>query len=607
MMLRNTIFTGILAAYVGLAQTTAPPVTPVMLRGAGASTGRNWLTNGYTPQETRYSPLKQIDATNVARLGLHKVYPIGAGGGGQEATPLVQDGVLYTITNWSMVYAYDLRTHEQLWHWDPEINKEAVRPKLCCGVVNRGIAMYQDLIIAPINDGRLMGIDRKTGKPRWEARVAYSQDEFTLTIAPRIAGDKVIVGVAGGDRPTRGFFDAYDARTGKRAWRFYTVPGDPSKPFEQPAMAKAAATWDGEWWKLGGGGAVWDAIAYDPAADLVYVGTGNAEPWPEEIRKTQGRDNFYVCSIIAVHASTGLYAWHYQVVPNDNWDYDAVQQLMLADLTINGRARKVIMQASKNGFYYVLDRLTGQFISGEPFSKVNWASGIDYKTGRPKVNPGAVYSKTPVTIFPTAGGAHNWAPMSFHPATGLVYIPTTTGSSWTFAAVEEYKPIRGQTNGIVSPMPTPRDSGLPVIGPEPVDGGRGALVAWDPIAQKTRWRQPGGGGIGGGTVATAGNIVFQVINDGRFLAYSADKGEKLFEINTGMRSGMGPPMTYEVDGKQYVALMGGVGQVSGNAGPQNAGTSTPPRLMVFTLDGKEPMPAAAQTLTPPPVTPQADR
>ena len=567
-------------------------------------TGRDWVSYGFTPGETRYVPLKQIDTSNVSRLGLDHAYDLGAGGGGQEATPLVRNGVLYAITNWSVVYAFDMRTQERLWRWDPEVNREAVRPKICCGVVNRGLASFEDLIIAPVIDGRLQGIDAKTGKVRWEARVAFPQDDFTVTIAPRMAGNKVIVGVSGGDHPTRGFIDAFDARTGAHAWRFYTVPGDPAKGFENEAMRKAAATWDGDWWKRGGGGAVWDAIAYDPQLDLVYFGTGNAEPWPEELRKTNSKDNLYTCSILAVRGATGQYVWHYQVVPNDNWDFDSVQQLMLADLTIEGRPRKVIMQAPKNGFYYVLDRVTGQFISAEPFSKVNWASRIDAKTGRPVVNAGAVYGREPVTIFPTAGGAHNWAPMAFHPGTGLVYIPTTTGASWTFAATDIFDPKPGATNGIVRPMPKPRESGLPYIGPKPAEGapggnGSGALVAWDPVAQTTRWRMPGGGGIGGGAVATGGNLVFQTINNGHLLAYSADKGEKLLEIDTRLRSGMGPPITFEVDGKQYVAVMGGVGGVTGNAGPGNAATGATPKLLVFAMDGKAALPEPGEPEKPP--------
>ncbi len=580
------------------------PVDDARLKSAGGN-GADWLTYGFTPGETRYSPLNQINSGNVKRLGLAWSYDLGAGGGGQEATPLVWNGVIYGITNWSVVFAVDARTGKERWRWDPEVNQNAVRPSICCGVVNRGVAIYQGLIIAPIIDGRLQALDAETGKPVWEARVAYSQDEYTLTIAPRIANGKVIVGVSGGDHPKRGFFDAYDAMNGHRLWRFYTIPGDPAKPFESSAMRRAAETWDPNAWKLGGGGAVWDGIAYDPDTDLVYAGTGNAEPWPEEFRGVKGKDGLYACSILAVHASTGELAWHYQTVPDDTWDFDSVQQMMLTELTINGRPRKVIMQASKNGFFYVLDRVTGEFISAEPYAKVNWAKGVDPKTGRPIVNPGARYGHEPVTIFPSAGGAHNWSPMSFNPATGLVYISGNTASSWTFASVDEFeaKTDRTSNNGLVRPMPMPRENNLPVIGPEPLPGtgSRGALIAWDPVKQQIRWRMPGGGGIGGGTVSTAGNLVFQVINDGRLLAYSADKGEKLLEIQTGMKSGMGPPITYQLDGQQYVALMGGIGTVIGNAGPQNSPTAIPPKLLVYMLDGTAilPEPPKPQTASEP--------
>jgi quinohemoprotein ethanol dehydrogenase len=562
-------------------------------------TGDDWLTYGLNQAETRFSPLKQIDATNVRRLGLEWSYDIRSGGGGQEATPLVWNGTIYGITNWSVVFALDARTGKERWRWDPEVNRTAVRPRICCGVVNRGLAIYQGLIIAPVIDGRLQALDAETGKVVWEARVAFPQDEYTITMAPRIAKGKVIIGASGGDRPTRGFFDAYDAMTGRRAWRFYTVPGDPSKPFENIAMKRAAETWDREWWKLGGGGAVWDGMAYDPDAQLVYVGTGNAEPWAQQLRSSPGKDNWYVCSILAVHVDTGELKWHYQVVPGDIWDFDSVQHLILADLTIDGRLRKVIMQANKNAFYYVIDRLTGQFISAQPFSRVTWAKGIDPKTGRPIVNPEALYGAEPIAISPGGGGAHNWSPMSFNPIAGLAYIPTSTSNSFTYAAEAAFNPQPGKTTGTVRPMPDATRPPPPATGPEPLEGTRGALVAWDPVAQQMRWRMPGGGGIGGGTLTTAGNLVFQTINDGRLIAYSADKGEKLLEVQTGLRSGMGPPMTYRVAGRQYISLMGGVGAVTlGNAGPGNTETPFSPKLLTFVLDGAAPLPVGAALANP---------
>jgi quinohemoprotein ethanol dehydrogenase len=549
----------------------------------------DWPTYGLNLAETRFSPLADIDTTNVATLAPAWGFELGSGGGGQEATPLVVDGVFYAITNWSIVFAVDARTGMEKWRWDPQVNQAAVRPEICCGVVNRGVAYHQGMVIAPVIDGRLLALDAVTGKPVWESRVAYPQDHFTITMAPRVARDKVIIGVSGGDRPTRGFFDAYDVKTGRRAWRFYTVPGDPSKPFENAAMRKAADTWDQEWWKKGGGGAVWDGMAFDPELGLVYVGTGNAEPWTFHLRSSRDKDNLYVASILAVNVDSGELKWHYQVVPGDNWDFDSVQHLILADLPIGGRTRKVIMQANKNAFYYVIDRVTGQFISAQPFSQVTWAKGIDQRTGRPMVNEEAYYGTEAILISPGGGGAHNWAPMSFNPITGLTYIPTSTANSFTYAAETTFNPQPGRMTGTVRPAPPPVRPPPPAIGPAPIEGpgGRGALVAWDPVAQQMRWRMPGGGGIGGGTLTTAGNLVFQVLGNGRLVAYSADKGEKLLDLDTGLRSGMGPPMTYRLDGRQYIALMGGVGTVTGgNAGPGNQATPFSPKLLTFVLPGR---------------------
>ena len=638
-----------LTAWVAAGQQ-ARRISDADLRNAG-KTGGEWLTYGLNYNENRFSPLDQINTGNISRLGLAWSYDVGPGGGSQEATPLVWDGTLYGITNWSVAFAVDVRTGKEKWRWDPEVNQTAVRPKICCGIVNRGLALYEGLIIAPIIDGRLEALDAGTGKVVWEARVEYPQDNYTLTMAPRIVKGKVIIGVSGSEYPVRGFFDAYDAQTGRRAWRFYTVPGDPSKPFENEAMRKAAATWESDFWKLGGGGTVWDGMAYDAEANLLYVGTGNAGPWPEDLRKQTGKANLYVCSIVAVNPDTGVLQWYYQVVPADIWDYDSVQQMILADLTIRGRQRKVLMQANKDGFYYVIDRISGEFISGQPFAEVTWAKGLDEKTGLPIVNQEAHYGKdSKVTLAPGPGGAHNWSPMSFNPNTGLVYIPTASASSFTFQSDPNFNYRPGRMNmGIVfggfgqqpaSPATSvPTRPSPPAIGPTPPEGQRGgALVAWDPVTQKERWRRSGGGSIGGGTVTTAGNLVLQVVPDGRLIAYSADKGDKLLEVQTGLRGGMGPPITYLLDGKQYVSVMGGTGPVTNpfgggagenrggaNRGGANTGTTAPgtagaaepntpggnappfpnannavlPKLLTFVLDGKEPLPVAGTPATPP--------
>lgn len=549
----------------------------------------DWLSYGRDQRETRYSTLKEINDTNADRLGLDWTYIAGAGGGNQEGTPLVHDGILYGITSWSVVFAVNGATGEEIWRWDPEVNQPETRPAICCGIVNRGMAIYEDMIIAPSIDGRLFALDIKTGRPIWEARDVYSQDELTLTMAPRMAGDKVIIGAAGGDHTTRGRFDAFDVHTGKHLWRFYTVPGNPADGFENEAMAKAAETWGGEWWKNGGGAAVWDGIAYDPDLNLVYVGTGNAEPWVQKFRGKKDVDNLYTCSIIAVDADTGEYKWHFQTVPNDNWDFDSVQQLMLLDLDINGQTRKVITQASKNGFFWVLDRATGEFIQGAPFVKVDWALGLD-ENGRPIVNPEAYYDDDPVgiEIYPTGGGAHNWSAMSFNPNTGLVYIPSSY-QPFPYKAQEEY---REGSSGYARPTGELRKMSS-FIGPVAPEGWRGGIQAWDPVKNELAWQIEGGGGIGGGTSTTAGDLVFQVTNDGRFRAIKADDGKVLYEFDTGQR-GMAPPITYEADGEQYVAFIGGMGRPAQNYGKNNATIENPVRLYAFKLGGNLELPAPIQ-------------
>jgi quinohemoprotein ethanol dehydrogenase len=615
MPMRKTIWLPFLMAWAWtLAGQPARHVDDSVLKNA-AKTGEEWLTYGQNAGETRYSPLAQIDAKNVSRLGLAWSYDIGKGGGNQEATPLFWNGALFSITNWSVVFALDARTGKERWRWDPEVNQAAVFPKICCGVVNRGLAIYQNLIIAPIIDGRLVALDAETGKPVWESRVAYPQDNYTITMAPRIAKGKVIVGVSGSEYPVRGFFAAFDASTGRFAWKFYTVPGDPSKPFENAAMKRASETWSPEAWKMGGGATVWDGMAYDPEADLVYVGTGNAGPWPEQLRKSKGKDNLYACSVLAVRPETGELKWYFQMVPGDSWDYDSVQQLMLADLTIKGQQRKVLMQANKDGFYYVLDRLTGQFISGQPWVQVSWAKGLDEVTGRPIVNEEAHYGAEAVMLTPGPGGGHNWSPMSFNPSTGLVYVPSSTGGVNSYMADENFVFKPGEKNlGIIRPKTQPATADTagtatvqqaalktppspPSIGPAPPEGQRNILVAWDPVTQKERWHAIGGGALGGGTVSTAGNLVLQVIPDGRLVAYRADTGEKLLDVKTGLHGGMGPPITYMLDGKQYVSLAGGTGSVTPSVGlPPAPPSPTPPglpKLLTFVLDGT-PLQGAAQ-------------
>jgi quinohemoprotein ethanol dehydrogenase len=581
-----------LATLVAAQQARQPNATALK----SAAQSKEWLTYGGSYAETRFSPLKEIDASNVNRLGLAWTYVLGSGGGNQEATPLFSNGILYGITNYSIAFALEAKTGREVWRFDPQVERTfttgPANGGVCCGILNRGLALYEGKVIVPVIDRRLIALDAATGKPVWTTRILPADATgYSLTMAPRVVKEKVIVGLAGSEfTPHRGFFAAFDVNTGREVWRFYTVPGDPSKPFENPALEKAAKTWSGDWWKYGGGGSVWDSLSFDPDANLIYVGTGNGAPWPGALRKSRGMDNLYVCSILAVNPDNGNLAWYYQAVPGDSWDFDSVQQLILADIQIEGRSRKVVMQANKAGFFYVLDRITGEFISATPFSTVNWASGHDPKTGRPMIPPEAYYSTdSAVTIAPSAAGASNWAPKAYSPLTGLVYMPVSGFSSRTYTAVAfELDPSRAQQvngtpRGGAIPPGTPDPSVPPFIGP-PQSLRGGFLVAFDPVTRKERWRNPGGGGSGGGALATAGNLVFQVVPDGRLVAYTAADGKKLLEIPT-RQGGMGPPITYAFDGKQYISFMGGTGQ-----GGRGAAPASPPRMYTFVLDGKEPMP-----------------
>jgi len=544
------------------------PVTEQTLLNPPAG---EWLSYGRDYAETHHSPLNQITTQNVSRLGLAWATEVGSEGK-IETTPLVSNGVLYGTSTYSAVYAIDIRSGRLKWQWDPALVRggfESSGPRFCCGPVNRGVALYQGRVYVGLLDGRLVALDAENGAVVWAVQTTPTNSDYSITGAPRIVKGNVIIGNGGGEYGVRGYVTAYDAATGKQAWRFHIVPGDPAKGFENLAMEMAAKTWNGEWWKYGGGGTPWDGIAYDAEADLVYIGTGNGSPWNADHRSPGGGDNLFLSSIVALRAGTGEYVWHYQTTPGDNWDYNAAQSMILADLTIDGRVRKVIMQAPKNGFFYVLDRITGEFISGQPFANVTWATGIDQETGRPIEASNARYGVEPVLLSPSPTGAHHWPPMAFNPATGLVYFPGQQTASY-FARVESFDFREGQWNtgtvrgpGAFASRPQP----LPPTPPR-----TGFIVAWDPIAQKERWRievTPSGG-----MLSTAGNLVFSSDSSGRFMALNAETGQVLWEQRL-QAGGVATPITYELDGRQYIAVM---------AGTSNA------RVFSFALDATGVMP-----------------
>jgi quinohemoprotein ethanol dehydrogenase len=546
---------------------------------SGAGVGADWTMYGRTNDEQRFSPLSEINERNIGQLGLLWDRELGTTRG-LEATPLVSNGVIYTTGEWSVAYALDARTGEILWMFDPQVPRARVRT-ICCDVVNRGVALYNDKVYLGTLDGRLIALDAKSGKPVWDVVTVDQSKPYAITGAPRIAKGKVLIGNAGSEFGVRGYISAYEAESGKLLWRTFTVPGDPAKGFESKAMGDAAKTWHGPWWIAGGGGTPWDSIVYDPELDLVYAGTGNGIAWFRDLRSPGGGDNLYLASILALRASDGQLVWHYQVTPGDNWDYDATQPLMLADLPIGGSTRKVIMQASKNGFFYVLDRQTGQFISAKAFvNGVTWATGINSETGRPQESPSAHDGWQAVLVSPSPGGGHNWYPMAFHPATGLVYIPARENSVFITAPNKNWKSNptlwnRGEDSAYDGPVRKKALTSPPMTG---------HLIAWNPVEQHEAWRADLPLVESGGVLATGGNLVFQGRSDGFFCAYRATDGKKLWEFDAGTGI-MAPPVTYLRDGVQYVTLMVGWGGAAGlvnlpGSGPVKRGFG---RVLTFSL------------------------
>ena len=574
-----------------IASTTAGQIDTARIVDADAAPG-DWLAYGRDYQEQRFSPLTQINKENIDELELAWSFDMLTTRG-LESSPIVADGVMYMTGSWSVVYAIDPKTGEELWSYDPEVPGDWAR-KACCDVVNRGVAVYDGAVYVASLDGYLISLNAQTGEVIWRINTIIDRSRaYTITGAPRIANGRVFIGNGGGEYGVRGYVTAYDAKTGEQDWRFYTVPGDPSKPFEHPEMEEAAATWKGgEWWKIGGGGTVWNSIVYDPDTDTLFIGVGNGSPWTRTIRSPGGGDNLFLSSIVALDPSTGSKKWHYQTTPGDTWDYTAVQDMMLADMEIDGKQRKVIMQAPKNGFFYVLDRATGELLRANPYVTVNWASHIDMATGRPVELADRDFNTTQKSawILPGPLGGHNWQAMSFNPDTGLVYIPAMESPlvfdvDHDFKATGRYKYIEGGWN-------TGIEFGrlLELMGEHPdLPPAKGYITAFDPLTGKTHWVKEHGTHWNGGTLSTAAGLVFQGNGDGFVVAYDATTGEEVWKVNT-YTSIIAPPITYMVDGEQYMAIQVGSGGAAGltegdAATPASARYGNFGRMVSFKLNG----------------------
>ncbi|MBV1881832.1 MAG: PQQ-dependent dehydrogenase, methanol/ethanol family [Pseudomonadales bacterium] len=547
---------------------------------------QNWLSHGRTYSEQRYSPLDKINDTNAATLGLAWFYDIPIKRG-MEATSLVIDGRLYTTSGWSNVYAMDAKTGKELWTFDPKVPREWGR-YACCDVVNRGVAAWGDNLYLGTIDGRLIAINAETGKQVWSTLTIDKSKAYTITGAPRVIDGKIIIGNGGAELGVRGYVTAYDANTGEQLWRFYTVPGNPADGFEDDTQKMAAETWKGEWWKAGGGGTVWDSMAYDPELGLLYIGVGNGSPWDRDRRSPDGGDNLFLSSIVALNANTGKYVWHYQTTPGDSWDYTATQSIILADMEIDGTPRKVLMQAPKNGYFYVMDRETGKLISANNYVPVNWSTDIDMATGRPVEVPEARYPDPakPFLQFPSPFGGHNWHPMSYSPKTGLAYL-SAQEIPFVYGKDRDYQYQHGFWNlgADFSLAASPEDPGaLKQIGAMI----KGRLLAWDPKTNKSAFTIEHPGPWNGGILSTAGNLLFQGNIAGEFVAYRADNGEKLWSMDsqTGVVAG---PVSYEVDGEQYISVTVGWGTAFGLIAANKNPVS---RVLSFKLGGSAKLPAA---------------
>jgi len=568
----------------------APPAAERKATAAPPVADTEWALHGHDAGEQRYSSLQQINRDNVDKLGLAWYFDLYTRRG-VESTPLMVDGTLYVTGTWSMVYALDAKTGELKWFYDPQVDRSFLA-KGCCGAPNRGVAYANGKVVVATFDGRLVALNAADGSEIWDVQTTDREQSYTITGAPRIGKNLVFIGNGGAELGVRGYVSAYDLDSGKMVWRFYTVPGNPDDGFESDVMAMAAETWTGKWWEWGGGGTVWDSIVYDAALDLLYIGVGNGSPWNHSLRSPQGGDNLFLASIVALRPDTGEYVWHYQTTPGETWDYTATQHIMLADLEIEGRQRKVLMQAPKNGFFYVIDRASGELLSARPYAITTWAKEVDMATGRPVETVDARLFDGKNVSLPSNAGAHNWPPMSYNPETGLVYIPTMVFPVRFLQPTEDKdrKPGQGKWNVGFDRMANSPPK-VPNIG-EIMDAEfSGQLLAWDPVKQEARWRTPEGRPNGGGTLSTAGKLVFQAGEDDMFNAYDAASGERLW--STDLHISGAAPITYALDGEQYVAIAVGIsGGFASEGGPVAHDWHLPSisRVLVYKLGGTAEIP-----------------
>ncbi len=561
----------------------------------------SWMSHGRTYAEDRFSPLDQIKTANVSQLGLAWFADLDTQRG-QEATPIMVDGVIYTSTAWSKVKAYDARTGKSLWAFDPQVPGQSA-VNACCDVVNRGVAVWQGKVFVGTIDGRLIALDSATGNKLWDVVTVDQTKPYTITGAPRVVKGKVLIGNGGGEFGVRGYVSAYEADTGKMAWRFYTVPGNPADGFEAPILEEAAKTWSGQWWRIGGGGTVWDSMAYDPTLDLLYVGVGNGSPWNHTFRSEGKGDNLFLASIVALDPDDGSYKWHYQSTPGETWDHTATQQIIVTDLTIENQKRRVVMQSPKNGFFYVIDAATGKLISAKNVTELAWATHVDLATGRPVETPQARFNVTgkPFQSTHNPNGVHTWHSMSYSPKTGLVYLPIH-GTPFIFGQPKDFKPNAMATNVGAD------FAGNAALDPKWVlDNTYGRLIAWDPVNQKEVWRVERAGQANGGALATAGGLVFQGTGSGQFTALDATSGKELWTSPT--RTGViAAPMSYAIDGEQYVAIMVGTGSswalIGGDTNMKGFVLPNVSRLLVYKLGGNLQLPEAP-AMQRPPINPPA--